>query len=82
MGTGQPRAVGTHRIVTARLDQDGNRVEPEGVCPAYETGSAWPTFSLLKPAIDNTRVDMGPYGQSVFADAVDAIREWTSATTR
>lgn len=65
---------GTYRIVTACFDRDGNRVEPEGVCPVYETGSPWPTFALVKPAIDNTRVDMSPYGQSVFADAVDAIQ--------
>ncbi|MFQ9178769.1 MAG: hypothetical protein ACLR3C_01850 [Eggerthella lenta] len=65
---------GTYRIVTACFDRDGNRVEPEGVCPVYDTGSVWPTFALVKPAIDNTRVDMSPYGQSVFADAVDAIQ--------
>lgn len=65
---------GTYRIVTACFDRDGNRVEPEGVCPVYDTGSVWPTFSIVKPAIDNTRVDMSPYGQSVFADAVDAIQ--------
>ena len=64
----------TYRIVTACFDRDGNRVEPEGVCPVYDTGSAWPTFALVKPAIDNTRVDMSPYGRSVFADAVDAIQ--------
>ncbi len=65
---------GTYRIVTACFDRDGNRIEPEGVCPVYDTGSVWPTFSIVKPAIDNTRVDMSPYGQSVFADAVDAIQ--------
>ena len=65
---------GAYRIVTACFDRDGNRVEPESVCPVYDTGSAWPTFSLVKPATDNTRVDMSPYGQSVFADAVDAIQ--------
>ena len=65
---------GTYRIVTACFDRDGSRVEPEGVCPVYDTGSVWPTFSIVKPAVDNTRVDMSPYGQSVFADAVDAIQ--------
>ena len=64
----------TYRIVTACFDRDGNRVEPEGLCPVYDTGSPWPTFAIVKPAIDNTRVDMSPYGQSVFADAVDAIQ--------
>ena len=60
--------------MTACFDRDGNRVEPEGVCADYDTGSAWPSFAIVKPAIDNTRVDMSPYGQSVFADAVDAIQ--------
>ena len=40
----------------------------------FNTGSAFPTFSIVKPTITNTRVDMSPYGQSVFADAVDAIQ--------
>lgn len=52
----------------------GGKTAYSGVCPVYETGSEWPTFSLVKPAIDNTRVDMSPYGQSVFAVAVDAIQ--------
>ena len=64
----------TYRIVSVFFDKDGNRIEPEGVCSLFETGSAWPTFAIIKPAIDNTRVDMSPYGQSVFADAVDAIQ--------
>ena len=75
---GPPSSAGggaeTYRIVTACFDRDGNRIEPEGVCPVYDTGSVWPTFTLVKPAVDNTRVDMSPYGQSVFADAVDAIQ--------
>lgn len=40
----------------------------------YYTGSVWPTFALVKPAVDNTRVDISPYRQSVFADAVNAIQ--------
>ena len=56
------------------FDEAGNVVEPAGVCAAYDTGSPFPTFAVIKPAVDNTRVDMSPYGQSVFADAVDAIQ--------
>ena len=56
------------------FDSDGNVIEPAGVCAEYDTGCAFPTFSIVKPAVDNTRVDMSPYGQSVFADAVDAIQ--------
>ncbi len=63
-----------HRIETACFDGQGNEVAPVGVCPAYETGSEWPTFAIVKPAVDNTHVDMSPYGQTVFADAVDAIQ--------
>ena len=66
--------VATYRIVTAVFDEDGNLVEPVGVCAEYDTGCTFPTFALVKPAVDNTRVDMSPYGQSVFADAIDAIQ--------
>ena len=65
---------GTYRIITVCFDSDGNVIAPAGVCGEYDTGSVWPTFSIVKPAVDNTRVDMSPYGQSVFADAVDAIQ--------
>ncbi|MBQ9003874.1 MAG: phage portal protein, partial [Eggerthellaceae bacterium] len=65
---------GTYKIVTVLFDEDGNIVEPAGVCAEYDTGSPFATFSIVKPAVDNTRVDMSPYGQSVFADAIDAIK--------
>ena len=65
---------GGYRTVTACFDEHGNEAAPAGVCPVYETGSPYPTFAIVKPAVDNTRVGMSPYGQSVFADAVDAIQ--------
>lgn len=37
-------------------------------------GSGVPTFGTVRPAVPNTRADCSPYGQSVFADAVDAIQ--------
>ena len=64
----------TYVIKTVCFDEDGNEIEPEGVCAEYDTGCPFPTFSLVKPAIENTRVDMSPYGQSIFADAVDAVQ--------
>ena len=64
----------TYRIITVCFDEDGNLVAPAGVCPEFDTGCPTPTFAIIKPAVDNTRVDMSPYGQSVFADAVDAIQ--------
>ena len=70
----QSESAATYRIVTVCFDEGGNIIEPVGVCPEFDTGCTFPTFSIVKPAIDNTRVDMSPYGQSVFADAVDAIQ--------
>lgn len=60
---------GTYRTVTVFFDHEGNEI-----APVYETGFTFPTFSIIKPAVMNTRVDMSPYRQSVFADAVDAIQ--------
>lgn len=63
-----------HRIEPVCFDEQGNEVEPVEVCPTCETGSEWPTFAIGKPAADNTRVDMSPYGQSVFVESFDAIQ--------
>ncbi len=64
----------TYRIVTVCFDHEGNELAPAGILPIYDTGCPFPTFGIVKPAITNTRVDMSPYGQSVFADAVDAVQ--------
>lgn len=69
MGDGE-----TYRIVTVRFDKDGNELAPVGVAPIYDTGCPFPAFGIVKPAVTNTRVDMSPYGQSVFADAVGAVQ--------
>ena len=66
--------LGTYQIRTVCFDSDGNMIEPEGIIPEYDTGSVWPTFSIVRPAVTNTRVDFSPYGQSVFADAIDAVQ--------
>lgn len=63
-----------YQILTTCFDEAGNVVVPAGVLGSYETYSNEPTFALVKPAIDNTRVDMSPYGQSVFADALGAVQ--------
>ncbi len=64
----------TYKIITVCFDEHGVEIEPEGVAKCFDTNMKIPTFALVKPAIANTRVDMSPYGQSVFADAVDAIQ--------
>lgn len=65
---------GTYRIETACFDMEGNEVAVLGVAEVINTESVFPTFGILRPAVPNTRVDMSPYGQSIFADAVDAIQ--------
>lgn len=63
-----------YRIVTVYFDHEGNEIAPIGILPVYDTGCPFATFGIVKPAVTNTRVDMSPYGQSVFADAVDAVQ--------
>jgi tetratricopeptide (TPR) repeat protein len=64
----------SYRVITASFDEDGNLMEPEGVISDYDTGSPFPTFAIIKPAIPNTRVEASPYGQSVFAAAIYAVQ--------
>ena len=61
----------SYKIVTVCFDHEGNELAPVGVAPVFDTDCPFPTFGIVKPAVTNTRVDMSPYGQSVFADAVD-----------
>lgn len=66
---------GTYRIETVCFDSEGNVLgEMAGVASSVETFSTFPTFGIVRPAVPNTRVDCSPYGQSVFADAVDAVQ--------
>lgn len=65
---------GTYRIRTVCFDKDGWVVSVPGVADEVITGSAGPTFGIVRPAVPNTRVDFSPYRQSVFADAVDAVQ--------
>lgn len=64
---------GTYHIVT-RVFSKGVEVHLDGLVDDMDTGSPLPTFCIIEPNIDNTYVDMSPFGQSVFADAEDAIR--------
>lgn len=51
-----------------------NEATPLDAFPLYETGSEWPTFAIVLPVIDKTRVNMSPYRHSIFADAIDATQ--------
>ena len=76
-------ASGTYRIETVRFDGEGNMLgEMAGVAGSVETFSPFPTFGIVRSAVSDTRVDCLPYGQSVFADAVDAVQSEAWRTTR
>ena len=60
----------TYLFVDSR-EQDA---EAAGILEDFDTEQACPTFGIVKPALENTYVDLSPYGQSVFADAVDAVK--------
>lgn len=64
----------TYTIRTRYWTLDGNEREVEGVVPDFDTGSAEPWFAVCSPMIENTRVDLSPYGQSIFADAIDPLQ--------
>ena len=61
-----------YRIETVCFDGEGNMLGE--MAGSVETFSPFPTFGIVRPAVPNTRVDCSPYGQSVFADAVDAVQ--------
>ena len=65
---------GGYHIVTACFDDEGHEVELDGVIPDLPTGCQTPTFAVITPAIANTCVDNSPYGQSVYDDAIDALK--------
>ena len=65
---------GVYRIRTVCFDRDGREASVPGVAPEVDTGSAFPTFGIVRPAVPNTHVDFSTYGQSVFVDAIDAVQ--------
>lgn len=64
---------GSYHIKT-KLFKDGNEVASEAILDDFDTRADRPTFAILKPALDNVYADGTYMGQSVFADAVDAIK--------
>lgn len=66
---------GTYHIKTM-LWRDGRPADPEsvGAISDFDTRCQSKTFGIVKPALDNTCVDLSPYDMSVFADAIDSIK--------
>lgn len=64
---------GTYHIIT-KWFIDAKEVLPEGAIDNFDTECKTKTFGIIKPALENTVVDLSPYGMSVFEDATDAIK--------
>lgn len=70
---------GTYHVRPAFFDEAGQRLAPPGFVDDLDTGQPLPTFCVVRPAVDNVVADVSPMGQSVFHDALDAVRAVDSA---
>lgn len=63
-------------VIKTAMFQQGKKVDAEkhGVIPEFDTRCSTPTFAIVKPGIENTVVDLSPFGMSIFADAIDAAK--------
>lgn len=66
---------GTYHVLTRMFDaESGNEVFPEGILPDFDALTDLPTFAIIRPALDNIHAEGTYMGQSVFADAIDAVK--------
>lgn len=64
---------GEYHIIT-KWFIDSKEVYPEDAIDNFNTECKTKTFGIVKPGLENTVVDLSPYGMSVFEDATDAIK--------
>lgn len=65
---------GTYHIVTRLFDAEGKPVHLDGIVEDFDTQGTCPPFCVIRPNIDNVRIDGSPYGQSIIEDAVGAVK--------
>ena len=68
----------TYIITNTYLDQDGNKIEKEGIAKSYSINSSVPSFSILKPAIANSLDasynNANGLGFSIYGTAIDQLK--------
>ena len=69
-----PETASYHIRTYLFVDSREQDAEAAGILEDFDTEQACPTFGIVRPALENTYADLSPYGQSVFADAVDAVK--------
>lgn len=65
---------GGYHIRSVYWNDKGERASLDGVIDDFDTKGTLPWFAIVKPAVANTRADMSPYGQSVYASCLDVMR--------
>ena len=66
---------GTYHVITRLFDaKEGTEVASDEIIDDFDTGVDLPTFAILRPASDNVHAEGTYMGQSIFADAIDAIK--------
>ncbi len=63
-----------YEINTAFFKGNGQRVELDGYSTVVTTGLDKPPFVLIRPAIDNTYLNHGPFGVSIFDGAIGTVK--------
>lgn len=73
---------GTYHILTQLFTtRSHHRASVDGVMEDFDTGSPFPTFSIVRPAVPNDHFDYTAFGASVFDKAVGAIKTIDEAAT-
>jgi len=66
---------GTYHVTTRIFDAKTNEETfSEGILEDFDALTDLPTFAIIRPALDNVHAEGTYMGQSVFADAIDAIK--------
>lgn len=63
-------------VIYTYLFKDDRELDPEehDVVAEFHTECMTPTFGIIKPGVENTKVDLSPFGVSVFDDAIDSMK--------
>lgn len=65
----------TYHVTTRLFDAEtSDEVFSDAILPDFDAGTDSPTFAIIRPALDNVHAEGTYMGQSVFADAIDAVK--------
>lgn len=66
---------GTYHVMTRLFDAESNdEIASKTILEDFDALTDMPTFAIIRPALDNVHAEGTYMGQSVFADALDAVK--------